>query len=325
MEQSRWLKPRASPQHQKVNTILFGNVEIQGASNWFVDFAPIHQINIPWWRHQMETFSALLALCAGNSPVTGEFPAQRPVTRSFDVFFDLRPNKRLSKQSWGWWFETPFGSLWRHCNGSRIDLKRSSNLVMLHRYSWNCIWLLLYLLSLETGQRQKHVVFKFGYVTCYLFSCERQRIVQFKCEILNLVLSYPILSHFILSCCRWTFRWPTRAGSMTRPLLLATSTHITWRSNTRWNDDWPWRAFQYVPTSVVFKTKPIFHDRDLWKLAGPCKRLCSLSPPYQEILYSYYPIENHVGWTSNLLISKSVAHLQLEHVCLVPLQGASPE
>ena len=42
-----------------------------------------------WWRHQMETFSALLAICAGNSPVPGEFPAQRPVTRSFDVFFDL--------------------------------------------------------------------------------------------------------------------------------------------------------------------------------------------------------------------------------------------
>ena len=43
-----------------------------------------------WWRHQMETFSALLALCAGNSSVTSEFPAQRPVTGSFDVFFDLR-------------------------------------------------------------------------------------------------------------------------------------------------------------------------------------------------------------------------------------------
>ena len=43
-----------------------------------------------WWRHQMETFSALLALCAGNSLVTGEFPAERLVTRSFDVFFDLR-------------------------------------------------------------------------------------------------------------------------------------------------------------------------------------------------------------------------------------------
>ena len=40
----------------------------------------------------METFTALLALCAGNSPATGEFPAQRPVTRSFDVFYDLRLN-----------------------------------------------------------------------------------------------------------------------------------------------------------------------------------------------------------------------------------------
>ena len=44
----------------------------------------------------METFSALLAICGGNSPIPGEFPAQRPVTRSFDIFFDLRLNKRLS-------------------------------------------------------------------------------------------------------------------------------------------------------------------------------------------------------------------------------------
>ena len=64
----------------------------------------------------METFSALLAICVGNSPITGEFPAQRPVTRSFDVFFDLRLKTRLSKQSFGWWFETPSRSLWRHCN-----------------------------------------------------------------------------------------------------------------------------------------------------------------------------------------------------------------
>ena len=72
-----------------------------------------------WWRHQMETFSALLAICAGNSPVPGEFPTQRPVTRSFDVFFDLRLNKRLSKQSWGWWFETLSRPCWRHCNGTK--------------------------------------------------------------------------------------------------------------------------------------------------------------------------------------------------------------
>ena len=60
-----------------------------------------------WWRHQMETFSALLAICVGDSSVTGEFPTQRPVTQSFDVFFDLRLNKRLSKLSWA-------GDLRRH-------------------------------------------------------------------------------------------------------------------------------------------------------------------------------------------------------------------
>ena len=58
---------------------------------------------------QMETFSASLALCAGNSPHKG------PVTPSFDVFFDLRLNEWLSKQSWGWWFYTPSCPLWRHC------------------------------------------------------------------------------------------------------------------------------------------------------------------------------------------------------------------
>ena len=73
-------------------------------------------ISESWWGHQMQTFSALLAIYEGNSPVLGEFPAQRPVTRSFDAFFDPRPNKRLSKQSWGWWFETPSRLLWRHCN-----------------------------------------------------------------------------------------------------------------------------------------------------------------------------------------------------------------
>ena len=57
-------------------------------------------------------------LC-GEFTGPGEFPAQRPVTRSFDVFFDLRPNKRLSKQSRGWWFETPSWSLWRQCNVGR--------------------------------------------------------------------------------------------------------------------------------------------------------------------------------------------------------------
>ena len=79
------------------------------------DTCRIHEPEISW-RHQMETFSALLAMCAGNSPVPGEFPTQRPVTRSFDVFFHLLPNKRLSKHWWGWWFETPSRPLRRHSN-----------------------------------------------------------------------------------------------------------------------------------------------------------------------------------------------------------------
>ena len=64
----------------------------------------------------MVTISALMTLCAGNSPGHGEFPAQRPVTRSFDVFIDLRLDKQLSKQSGGWWFETLSCPLWRHRN-----------------------------------------------------------------------------------------------------------------------------------------------------------------------------------------------------------------
>ena len=76
----------------------------------------------PWWSHQMETFSTLLAICAGNTLVNSEFPTQRPATGSFDVFFDLRLNKRWSKRWWGWWFETPSWALWCHCNALRVNL-----------------------------------------------------------------------------------------------------------------------------------------------------------------------------------------------------------
>ena len=64
----------------------------------------------------METCSALLALCEGNSPVTSEFPSQRPVTQRFDAFFDLHLYKRLSKQSIRWWFEMQLRPLWCHCD-----------------------------------------------------------------------------------------------------------------------------------------------------------------------------------------------------------------
>ena len=71
----------------------------------------------------METFSALLAICAANSLVPCEFPTQRPVTRSFDIFFDLHLNKR--------WVN----------NGEAGDLRRYRShydvIVMIMLFSWD--------------------------------------------------------------------------------------------------------------------------------------------------------------------------------------------
>ena len=93
------------------------------------------KITIAWWRHQMETFSALLA---------GEFSAQRPTTRTFGVFFDLRLNGRLSKQSWGWWFETPSRPLWRQSNEHLAYHNTNLHILwgILHIWLWPiwCSW-----------------------------------------------------------------------------------------------------------------------------------------------------------------------------------------
>ena len=70
----------------------------------------------------METFSALLALCAGNSPVPVNSPHKGQWRGALMFFFYLRLNKRLSKQPWGWWFETPSWSLWRQCNDTSYFL-----------------------------------------------------------------------------------------------------------------------------------------------------------------------------------------------------------
>ena len=77
-------------------------------------------------------------LC-GEFTGPGEFPTQRPVTRSFDVYFDLRLNKRLCKQSWGWWFQTLLCPLWRHSNVWTILLKSYLPLVPHNHYmrQWN--------------------------------------------------------------------------------------------------------------------------------------------------------------------------------------------
>ena len=80
-----------------------------------------HYVGWPEMAYNMMTSSngnifRVTGLLCGEFTGPGEFPTQRPATRSFDVFFDLRLNKRLSKQPSGWWFETPSWSLWRQCN-----------------------------------------------------------------------------------------------------------------------------------------------------------------------------------------------------------------
>ena len=83
---------------------------------------------------KMETFPALPTLCEGNPPVTDEFPSQRPVTRSFDIFFGLR-NKQLSKQPGSLWFETQSGSLL--CNHSSLLHGFQCNLTIYYSPSTN--------------------------------------------------------------------------------------------------------------------------------------------------------------------------------------------
>ena len=106
-----------------------------------------HMMTSPNWN-----VSALLALCVGNSPVTGEFASQRPVTRGFDVFFDLSLKKRLSKQFKRRWFETLSHSLWRHSNGMVLLVGINHDMVVIwglktcdttrdnnYRFSVHCI------------------------------------------------------------------------------------------------------------------------------------------------------------------------------------------
>ena len=68
-------------------------------------------------------------------------PCIKPVTRSFDFFFDLRLNKRLSKQSWGWWFETLSRPLWCHNNDSHsFEYVTHQNVCRVWLTCWNIIW-----------------------------------------------------------------------------------------------------------------------------------------------------------------------------------------
>ena len=84
------------------------------------------------------SFSALLAICVGNSPVPGEFPTQRPVTWSFDVFFDLRPNN-------GWVKTGEAGDLSRHdAHNDVIVMYEIQQFIYLARYIYSVVWFLIH-------------------------------------------------------------------------------------------------------------------------------------------------------------------------------------
>ena len=171
-----------------------------------------HQASMrSWWRHQMETFSASLALCADNLPVTGEFPAQRPVTRSFDVYLICALNKRLGKQSRGWWFETPSCSLWRHRSKHllclHIDLPRIfvslwiwMSSILLRLFVWPTIWYLNYFLTC-------------GFIPIFLIwliFCEHQKyklgnvyIDLYKLSSQNILVWMPFVRGRLITATKW--------------------------------------------------------------------------------------------------------------------------
>ena len=141
-----WVKPRYSALYYDSTLHVMWQWSVY--SDCFSDFEITNHLNL-LWVFRRKCYEDVRLLCICNHIMTqywiegiwmtpsnenifrvtghlcGEFTGhpwiprtniQRPVTRSFDVSFDLHNNKRLSKQSWGWWFETPSRSLWRHCN-----------------------------------------------------------------------------------------------------------------------------------------------------------------------------------------------------------------
>ena len=142
-------------------------------------------------------------LC-GEFTSPGEFPTQRPVTQSFDVSFDLRLNKPLSKQSWGWWFETLSRSLWRHCNVSDWKLLPADLFTAwinncIHRFYCNIITHPLHLRWYSIGGKHGWVIMSHSIINYEVMSW----VVHFVAGVLLLVsLIRAWISNYIHS-----FQW----------------------------------------------------------------------------------------------------------------------
>ena len=137
----------------------------------------------------MEAFSTLLSLCAGNSPATVNSLHRGQWRGNLMFFFDLRWNKRLSKQPWGWWFKTPSWSLWRQCNEQNVLLTLTSMCLYIYAYRSICfiyisiclcicvIFILFYWFHYLYPRRTWSLALYFGkqycikMLHCYLFPC----------------------------------------------------------------------------------------------------------------------------------------------------------
>ena len=188
----------------------------------------------------MVTCSALLTLGPGNLPFTGEFPSQRPVTRSFDVFFDLCLNKRLSKQSWGWWFEFPSCSSWRH----------SSVASPTHRHNKGTRWPTFYRLKFQAQFRGREILYTLLGTDSKSLSAflHPHYFWIFSC-ISEVCCNTPVMSiHQFYWCCLVLVK--------AQPFMIWLSSHKPAHiygnpvTNRAWKGEQPWSSWMEVPRST---------------------------------------------------------------------------
>ena len=142
-------------------------------------------------------------LC-GEFTGLGEFHTQRPVTRSFGVFFDLRLNKRLSKQPWGWWFETPPWSLWRHCN-ERLALEISYSYAT---HATVTVTLQRRLVCKCHIEENVFVVLRYIYIYSHILMISPDmQIPYFSIRLISRTISYLNLLPLYSPFCLFTYSW----------------------------------------------------------------------------------------------------------------------
>ena len=179
---------------------------------YFPRFEAMRKINTNMMTSSNGNIFRVTGTLCGKFTGPGEIPAQRPVTRNFDVFFDLRLNKRLSTQPWGWWFETPPWSLWCHCNetntpeGTQTVRHNNAYISISYATCWAHTWRIKYDLHISTP----HLLIMF--TSCWW---RHNQITHPELHTASLHDMYSLSNYFILRnnlyqvLCTITFHRPT--------------------------------------------------------------------------------------------------------------------